>query len=81
MLELKKSVLEVKVDGQVYQIKFPTIKKIKSFQESLKSQGEPDIGVTLDFLESLGLPKSVSEELEPSHLAAIIDTISGTKKN
>jgi hypothetical protein len=82
MLELKKSVLAVKVDGQEYQIKFPTIKTIKMFQDKVKSLGgENDLEATLDFLASLGLPKEIGEELEPAHLASIIDVISGSKKN
>jgi hypothetical protein len=81
MLEIKKSVLAVKIDGKEYSIKFPTIKTVREFQLKVKESGEQDLGVTLDFLASLGLPVAVSEELEPQHLQAIIEAISGTKKN
>jgi hypothetical protein len=81
MLELKKSVLELKIDGQVYTVKYPTLKAVKHFQEKTKDAGEASLDITLEFLASLGLPVNVSEELEPSHLQTIIETISGSKKN
>jgi hypothetical protein len=81
MLEFKKSVLAVKFDGQEYQVKFPTIKVLRQFQAQIKESGEQDLGVTIDFLANLGLPASVTEELEPQHLQAVIEAISGSKKN
>lgn len=81
MLEFKKSVLELKIDGIEYTMKFPTIKAVRSLQESSKGSVEGDLKPTLDFLASLGLPVEVAEELEPSHLQAIVETLSGSKKN
>ena len=81
MLELKKSVLELKIDGKEFSVKFPTIKAVRSLQESSKESAEGDLAPTLNFLASLGLPVEVAEELEPSHLQMIVETLSGAKKN
>lgn len=79
MLEFKKSVLQVKIEGVEYSIKFPTIKAVKSLQEQSKEGKE--LESTLSFLSALGLPVEVAEELEPAHLQAIVEALSGAKKN
>ena len=79
-MEFKKKVLKFKFEGHDCEVKFPNIKQIEDFQANQKGE-DPSLGETLDFLECLGLEKSISYEMEPEHLSEIINHISGQKKS
>jgi hypothetical protein len=81
VLEFKKSVLKFTLDGKEYEVKFPTIKAVQAFQAKAKEKAEDDLGLTIEFLSSLGLDKEVCETLEITHLTAILTALTDSKKN
>lgn len=83
MLEINKRVLEVKIDGVVYKLKYPTVLQLKQLSEaakSLESNKTEELELLISLLETLGLPKAVSYELEPEAFQKIIEILSGAQK-
>jgi len=76
-LEFKKSVLKVNIYGEEVEINFPTLLEIKEL--SKKDNGD-DIEKTIEFLDSLGLKKEISNKMEMHHLQKIVEVISSQKK-
>jgi hypothetical protein len=80
-MEFKKRTLKLNVYGNSYEIDFPTVKKTQQYAEKLKEFGDDGaVDAVLDFLGDLGLPKNVTEEMEPEHLGQVIEALVPEKK-
>jgi division protein CdvB (Snf7/Vps24/ESCRT-III family) len=80
-MEIKKRKLEIKYDGQVFTLAYPSLKQLKEHQKSVKGIKDEDTTEYLQkFLEKLGLPYSVSDDMEADSIAEIVEIISGQKK-
>lgn len=83
-IELKRKRFAFKIDGNVYELKSPTVSMVKDYtkkQKELEKAGEEDaIEGAIDFLARLGMPKEVAEELELEHLETVIEQVTGAKK-
>lgn len=81
-MKIERSVLKAEIYGTEYQIKLPTFKQTQAYSESLKGLGndkETDAsGAMRSFLEVLGLPGEIFDQLEVDHIVQIMDAI--TKK-
>lgn len=80
MLEFKKRVLEFKFNDEIYTVKYPTVKQINELEKRTKDENNEQAEVMLDFLEDLGLKKSIAHEMEYEMIQKIIKTISSAKK-
>lgn len=82
-LELKRRVINVKLDGHNYPMTAPTIKEADSYQAKAKKAEDEGTQVELlfSFLIERGLPKDVIETLEVDHVNMIIEHLLGVKKN
>ena len=80
----KRKPLKFDIYGTIYEVNKPTFGQVELLQEKLdeaKGDNKAGLHVMRDFLETLGLNKTVISELEPDHLNEIIAIISGSKKN
>ncbi len=78
MLEFNSRVLEVKVNGDIHKVSFPTVGQFRDFQKTVK--GDLSIDDMLLFLDGLGFSKSAAEKLEPEQLNILINTLTGVEK-
>ena len=79
MHELKRRKLEIKLDGKLTEMRFPSVKEVKEFAEGEK-KAKDKLDYALIFFEKLGLKKEISEGLELEHLTFITEEILGLKK-
>lgn len=77
MKEFKKKILEVKIFGEVHELRFPSVKTAIEFEKQFKDES---INAVLNLLENCGLPKNVSEELDLEQLRELVDTLVAVKK-
>jgi hypothetical protein len=81
MLEFKKRTLGVKFEGKLHELKFPNTLQMNEYQKKVKEIKEDEyIPVIMNFLEKLGLPKSVSGEFELQQLQKVMEELTGAKK-
>ena len=82
VFEAKKRVLKIKTgEGAEYKLSFPTVGQAKEFAKKMKASDEADsIDMVQDYLSELGLPKKVSNDMEPDDLAKISGILSGQQK-
>jgi len=80
MLKFKKSVQEIDLYGEKFEVRFPTVGELDSFSEQmLKSTSE--FKTLAGFLAALGLPEDKAESMELGHLKELIDILSTQKKS
>jgi hypothetical protein len=82
-VEFEKSILNVKFEGNAYAVKFPSTRKGLMFSaefEKVKDDAVASIEMIIDYLDSLGLPRVVSEEMEMHHLVQILEAFNAKKK-
>ncbi len=84
-MEIKRSKLNIKYEGQQFPVAFPSFGKLCDYQDEMKSidaNKEPKkvYELTGRFLHGLGLPKEVYAELEPSHVEGIMGAFNHKKK-
>jgi hypothetical protein len=82
-LELKRKVVNVKLDGQSYALTVPNLKEVEKYSSEAKDVSDPhkNLSILCSFLEKRGLPKAVVESLEVEHLNLLIDNLMGLKKS
>ena len=71
------SVYMVQVNGTSYEVREPKIKDARAFQKAQKKKGDDEMGVFIDFLDGLGLPREVSENLALSKIKTLTDRLIG----
>ena len=76
-MDLSSTVLSLKWNGDEYKVKYPSVKAHMLYSKTLKEKKGKEGECLIDFLESLGLPKKVSYEMELGHLKQVAETISG----
>ncbi len=81
-MEILKSEIDLKIFGQDYKIKPPTAIVAAEFNKEISSLNDEveTIKKAIAFLDSLGLPSAVGEQLELHHLQKIIELIASKKK-
>lgn len=79
-MKFQKSELKIDIYGQEVTLSFPTIMQLKELDKKATKKGADEIGESISFLEKLGLPKHIAEELEPQHFKDIIEALT-VKKN
>ena len=85
-LQLKKKELKLDVYGDIYNLSFPSAKRMHDFMNDIVkiAQGEisdkTDYELTVDLLTECGLPKEKAEEIDSYDLREIIKVLDGQKK-
>lgn len=69
----------VKVDGAEYKISAPTVLQTEKYQKELnkvENDGQ-SVGAFIDFLEQLGMPRNVSQNLDVVQLRKLSEGLLG----
>jgi hypothetical protein len=80
-LDFKKTVHRVTFEGGEYDVRCPSIYELRNFVKA--NDGTDNVqqfDKTVEFLEHLGLPQSVSKQLELSQLEQIMELFNSKKK-
>ena len=78
----KKTVYKVKLEGETYEVKKPSVREISSFNKKIKDVDATDqFDITKDWVASLGMPSEVVEDLEMDQFTQLLDMVSGLKKS
>ena len=81
MLELKRRVLEFKLDEEVITVKYPSVKQVSEYSKTYDTAKADDkFDEVVKFLEGLGLAREVCEGMEVSHLETVIKALTEAKK-
>lgn len=85
-MKLVRTVFEIELDEQKFELRKPKFKETQQYRESLLKIGESGDSATVmtvmqEFLELLGLPVGVFETLEFDHITQLMETVAGSKKN
>jgi hypothetical protein len=67
--------VRAKFGGQTFELREPTVKQVQAFQKMMKDGDEMDS--YLEFLEDLGLPKDVTENLGITKLQKLSEGLLG----
>jgi hypothetical protein len=80
-VKLEKTKIELDVYGTVYNLSRPSFKQALDLKEKNKDKSEEEANeIMLEFLESLGLPKNVTMDMEVDHVTQILDVLMPSKK-
>jgi catalase (peroxidase I) len=79
MLELNSRKLEVKFNGEIFNLKFPTVKEMRLYSDGY-DKADDKTKVIVDFIASLGMPSDKCEQLEVEHLEMLLKELTSTKK-
>jgi hypothetical protein len=78
----KRTESNVSIYGQVYKVRRPTVLEASKIRTDLRDKTEDEqLQSAINFLESLGVPRSVCQELELDHFTKIVDFVLSSKKN
>ena len=82
-IKFERSVYQIDIYGEAVKLRKPRHGEIREFSEkySLTEDNKVKSQIMIELLETLGLPKGKTEELESDHLTSIIDLVMGLKKN
>lgn len=76
----KKNKELIEVYGIQFEISKPTIGQLAEFQNMSKSEGFDEVKESLKFLESIGVPKAVLDQLVAEDYQALLEYIFTPKK-
>lgn len=78
-MKFVRTVLELDIYGEKHTLRFPTMAEFSHFADEAEKEGTNEVQLTYRLLEKLGLPQTVCEGLEPSHLTQIVDSLAPKK--
>lgn len=76
-----KKKFRLKYNGEIYEIRKPTLGEARHFQALQTDTGsaEDKLSMVMDYLEKLGLPKSVSESFDGDELMELMEKLAAKK--
>lgn len=82
-MKLVKTVIEVEVYDQKFNLRKPNFKESQQYRENLLKIGaDGDAALIMQsFLELLGLPAGLFETLEFEHITSLMEIVTSSKKN
>ena len=80
-MKLVRTVFEIELDDKKFELRKPKFKETQQYRESLLKEGADASIVMKEFLEALGLPVGVYDELEMDHIEQLMASVTGSKKN
>lgn len=77
MRDIKRVEFQMKIYGEVFNLKKPNLKKVLSYQKKLKELGEDGDAteLMLDTLDTCGLRKDFAMEMDPDDLLEVIGVL------
>lgn len=73
--------MEIDVNGKIYGVTVPSLKKFSDLDKKVKSLNSDDIAdFYCDYFNDLGLPKEVSSNFSLKNWTMLIEGITGIKK-
>ena len=78
-MEFKRRELKFNIYGQEVKILAPTFSQLEEVQRDVEN-GENDVDRSIKLLESIGMPEGLAKQMEPDHLRALLEAISGSQK-
>lgn len=73
--------ITLEIYGEKYPVRKPNVKEAEAFDKKIsKANSGNAISLTKEFLETLGLPRKVSDDLETDHFMQVADFLMGAKK-
>jgi len=80
-MKLVRTVFEIELDDKKFELRKPKFKETQQYRESLLKEGADASLVMKEFLEVLGLPVDVYDDLEMDHIEQLMASVTGSKKN
>ena len=77
-MDLSSRKLSLKWNGDEYSVKHPSVKQHMSYVAQLQKKEGKEVEVLINFLDSLGLPKEASLEMDIAHLQQLMSALTGT---
>jgi hypothetical protein len=80
-LDFKKTVYQIKYEGQQYELRCPSVYELREFLKLSDGKNDSEkFDETIALLERLGLPKSVSNQLELGQVEMLMELFNSKKK-
>lgn len=81
-MKLVKTIIDLEVYGQNVQLKKPTFNEAQEYREQLLKLGESDSAaeVMKAFLNKMGLPLEIFDQLEIAHVSELMEALTDSKK-
>lgn len=80
-MEFKRRSLKVNVYGVAHELHYPTVGESKVYSKEVRGlENDEATDALLGFLEKLGLPRNVSEDMESEHLEQLVGALVPNKK-
>ena len=77
----RRKTYKIDIDGNIYEVRSPTIKQFESLQESLKGKSTEEVyKVYAQWLNDLGIPFSATEALDADDFIGLIKFLTEPKK-
>lgn len=73
-LDLDSDILELKVNGESFELTFPTLKEADQLQK-MEKDGDVTVKFLIDFFVQKGLPQEIAENLQSDHVQAIFEAM------
>jgi len=80
MLELNSKKLKLTFNSKVYELRYPTVKDLKEYNELVKKGDHTEMDLIVSMLDGVGLSKNVTDTMEIGHLNAIVEELIVAKK-
>jgi hypothetical protein len=82
-LELKRTNMKVKIYGDEYDLRKPSVKEMEDFGERANAMADDPKSLTLmkELVVSLGMPSDLIEKMEFDHFVELCNYLTGAKKN
>lgn len=83
-MEIVRKKLEIKIYGNSYELKYPSYRDSVGYEKELKEcqdDAEKKANALFSYLEKLGLPKEIAEEMPTEDIISVMEVLSGQKKN
>jgi len=70
--------IKLSIYGQSYEIEKPTVTQSQAMQKRLDDCTDAEkLNVMVDLFDTLGLPKSVTEQMEMAHFSKLVEFLTG----
>ncbi len=76
-MEFVSEKLNVKFNGVVYELSYPTVRQIKQLD---KSKDDIDLNAVCEMVEASGMPMEIIESLQSDHLNSLVEALVGKGK-
>lgn len=84
MLELKRTELKVKLDGNVHSLRKPTVVEVEGLNlkiDKLEKNSVESFKLMKSFVSEMGMPEDVIDGMETDQFVTLVEYITGSKKN